>query len=219
MENQEGQQRTIKRYLLHQGCEVESVVGLHPGVRRMNQYTYDIALVQEPFEKGGVLNLAHWLRQQDGQAGLILLMESNLPEPRIQALEAGYDDVLSAPYHLGECYARMRAVVRRRTNQYKRELQLGELLILPDERRAFAAGLALPLTRKEFALLFFLARNRNRIVTKEMIGEYLWGDDMEDAASFDFLYAHLKNLRKKLRQAGQEHLIETVYGVGYIIRG
>ena len=83
------------------------------------------------------------------------------------------------------------------------------------QRIVLADGIPLNLTKKEFEILVFLARNKNRVVTKESIAEHLWGDYMEDAISFDFIYAHVKNLRKKLAAHGYSEYLKTVYGVGY----
>ena len=90
-----------------------------------------------------------------------------------------------------------------------------ELAIDIDERQVFINDKPLKLTKKEFDILLYLVRNKNRVVTKDSIAEHLWGDYMDDAYSFDFIYSHVKNLRKKLIQNGCDNYLKTIYGIGY----
>jgi DNA-binding response OmpR family regulator len=94
-------------------------------------------------------------------------------------------------------------------------ISFNELEIYPDELRVKVKEQELILTKKEFDLLIYFLANKNRIVTKVSISEHLWGDYMDMADSYDFIYTHIKNLRKKLLKAGAADYIKNVYGVGY----
>ena len=210
---------TLQRHFKRQGLNGQTVSHTRAAIQKVLQVEFDAAVVAEPLEKGSAIRLGQLLRQQEMQGGLLLLTPSTLAAYRIEVLEAGYDDVISLPYDLAEAHARLKAVVRRRTGLYQRELRLGSLVIRPDEAAVSIGEHRLKLTKKEFNILFFLARNRNRIVSKDQLIDYLWGEEAEDIDGYDFLYAHLKNLRRKLKTAGEEDLIKTLYGMGYILHG
>ena len=127
----------------------------------------------------------------------------------------GADDYLTKPFNLSELNARIKAVLRRKTNQFNNELNYGDLKINMDERKVVASGNELKLTKKEYNILLYLARNKNRVVTKDSIAEHLWGDYMDLADNFDLVYSHVKNLRKKIAQQGGNDYIKTIYGMGY----
>lgn len=208
----------LQRFLKRQGLKTETISQPKAAVQKVLQAAFDAVVVAEPILGSNTLRLGSFIRQQDVQAGLLLITPSTAASYRIEALEAGYDDVLSVPYDLAEAYARLRAIVRRHTGHYQQELKLGRLVIRPDEAAVLIDQKPLDLTRKEFRILLFLARNRNRLVSKDQLIDYLWGEEAEDADGYDFLYAHLKNLRRKLSAAAAPDFIETVYGMGYILR-
>lgn len=182
--------------------------------RKTNAYDYEALLVDQQLS-GQAERWAQLLRREACKSALLLLTDEDEAEQRMAALQAGYDEVLRLPLHLGELKARIQAILRRQANYPQPVIVLGALQLLPEERRVEANGKWLALTKKEFDLLYLLARHRGRIATKAHLVEYLWGEDMEEAASYDFLYAHIKNLRRKLKEAGVEGLIESVYGLGY----
>lgn len=155
------------------------------------------------------------LREDESDSGIIIISASNSLEDRIKGLEEGADDYLVKPFNLSELNARIKAVVRRKTNQLSKEIVMGDMRINLDERTVKINNVALSLTKKEYDILIFLVRNKNRIVTKDSIAEHLWGDYMDEAVSFDFIYAHVKNLRKKLAENDCGNYLKTIYGIGY----
>ncbi|MCO6476374.1 MAG: response regulator transcription factor [Phaeodactylibacter sp.] len=203
------------RYFKREGYVCEQANTYQEGVRKLNNYDYDCVLINLGLPDGDGLRLVRMLREEDTQTGIILLSSANQPQERIQGLEEGADDFLAIPFDLGELHARVKAVMRRKTGDFSKILAFGGLLLKLDEHIVLADGIPLNLTKKEFEILLFLARNKNRVVTKESIAEHLWGDYMEDAISFDFIYAHVKNLRKKLAAHGYSDYLKTVYGIGY----
>ena len=155
------------------------------------------------------------LRKDSTQTSIIIVSARNTVDDRIKGLEIGADDYLIKPFNLSELNARIKAILRRKTNQFNEELNFNKLLIHLGERTVVANNVELKLTKKEYDILLYLARNKNRVVTKDSIAEHLWGDYMDDAVSFDFIYAHVKNLRKKLKQNECGDYLKTVYGIGY----
>ncbi|MBC7424411.1 MAG: response regulator transcription factor, partial [Ferruginibacter sp.] len=125
------------------------------------------------------------------------------------------DDYLTKPFHLSELSARVAAIIRRKFFDGKDLIQLNGLELNVQEKTATINNSLIGLTRKEYDLLLYFISNKNKVITKNAIAEHLWGDDMDLAGSYDFIYTHIKNLRKKILQSGGADYIKSIYGVGY----
>ena len=203
------------RYMKREGYVCEYATTFREGYKKINNHEYDCAVVDLNLPGGDGLKLIEILRKEIPHTATIIISARNTLDDRINGLEVGADDYLTKPFNLSELNARIKAILRRKTNQMSNELVFGNLLIDLDQRSVIANESTLKLTKKEFDILVYLARNKNRVVTKDSIAEYLWGDYMDDAFSYDFIYAHVKNLRKKLVQNDCGNYLKTVYGVGY----
>lgn len=203
------------RFFKREGYVCEHASTYQEGYRKLNNYDYDCVLINMAHQGPDGLKLVHLLREEDTQTGIILYAPHSRAEERIQGLEEGADDFMAGPAHFGELHARIKAVMRRKAGSYNKDLDFGGLVLKLDERIVLADGAPLQLTKKEFEILAYLARNKNRVVTKDSIAEHLWGDYMENAVSYDFIYAHVKNLRKKLAANGYGACLKTIYGIGY----
>lgn len=205
----------MERYFKREGYLCEHATNFKEGFIKVNNYEYDCAIIDLNLPGGDGLKLVEILREDNSEIGILIVSARNTVEDRVRGLEIGADDYLTKPFNLSELNARIKAVLRRKTNQFRNELNFGKLIINIDERSVLASGDALQLTKKEYDILVFLARNKNRVVTKDSIAEHLWGDYMDNAISFDFIYAHVKNLRKKLSENNCGEFLKTVYGIGY----
>jgi DNA-binding response OmpR family regulator len=185
------------------------------GYKKINNYEYECIIIDLDKLNGDGLKLVEMLRKDSEQTGVIIISSKNEVNNRIAGLDAGADDFMGKPFDILELNARIKAVTRRKIRQFKKELIFGKLKLNMEERRVVADDIPLQLTKKEFDILLYLARNKNRVVKKESIAEHLWGDHMDEAASFDFIYAHIKNLRKKLGQNDCGDFLKTIYGIGY----
>ncbi len=203
------------KYLKREGYVCEQAESYKEGFKKINNYEYDCALVDLNLPGGDGMKLVRMLREENPDMGIVITSARDSTEDKIAGLETGADDYLSKPFNLSELNARIKAVMRRKGEAYRREMQYGPLTIRLEERTVLADGRPISLTKKEFDILVYLARNKNRVVTKDSIAEHLWGDYMDEAASFDFIYAHVKNLRKKLAEHGCGDLLKTIYGIGY----
>ncbi len=215
VETEQQWMQKMTRFLKREGYICEQAIDFQEGFRKINNYEYGCAIISLGLPGNEGLRLVKMLREEDTRTGILAISGYDRVEERIEALEEGADDFLVKPFHLGEMNARIKAITRRKTGDYSRLLTFGGLVLKLDERVVLADGEPLKLTRKEFEILVYLARNKNRVVTKESIAEHLWGDYMDDAVSFDFIYAHVKNLRKKLVAHGYGDKLKTIYGVGY----
>jgi DNA-binding response OmpR family regulator len=205
----------MQRYLKKEGYLCEEANTFKEGYRKINNFEYDCAIIDLNLPGGDGIKLVEILRNENTQTGIIIISARDTIEDRIKGLNIGADDYLTKPFNLPELNARIKAIMRRKTNQFDQKLDFGNLVINLDERKVTAYNKILQLTKKEYNILLFLARNKNRVVTKDSIAEHLWGDYMDNAVSFDFIYAHVKNLRKKLVEHQCGDYLRTVYGIGY----
>ena len=215
VEDEEDLLNLILRYFKKEGYTCETASTFKDGYKKINNYEYDCAVIDLNLPGGDGLKLVNMLRDENTQTGIVIISARDTVDDRIKGLDDGADDYLTKPFNLSELNARIKAVLRRKTNQFSNEMNFGNLVINMDERKVTASEKVLQLTKKEYNILLYLARNKNRVVTKDGIAEHLWGDYMDDAVSYDFIYAHVKNLRKKLAENGCGDLLKTVYGIGY----
>jgi DNA-binding response OmpR family regulator len=164
---------------------------------------------------GDGLDLVQMARKDHQNTGIIIISARNAVEERVKGLEMGADDYLVKPFHLSELMARVQSVARRTRTQGEEIMEFGAIRVIPGERKCLVNGQLLDLTKKEFDLLLYLMSNRNRVITKESIGDFLWGEYGGSYGSYDFVYTHLKNLRKKLVDMGSPDYVRNLYGVGY----
>ena len=201
--------------LLQSGYRVEEAANFAQAQEKIMLYHYDCVLLDLTLPDGSGLDLLRALKASNSQAGVLIITARDALEDKIAGLDLGADDYLIKPFHLSELNARVRAIIRRRQFRGQQQIVFRDLLVRPDLAEVHVHGEALALTRKEYDLLLYLLANPGRILTKEAIAEHLCGDAVDAADSFDFIYTHLKNLRKKLQEKGADNYIRTMYGVGY----
>lgn len=205
----------ISKYLHQEKYLCEMARTFNDAIEKINLYQYDCILVDITLPDGNGLKVISELKEMNSGAGIIIISAKNALGDKINGLETGADDYLTKPFHLPELNARIKSVIRRRNFGGNRETLFQEIRIRPDEMEVFIHDQPLLLTRKEFELLLFFVSNKERVLTKESIAEHLWGDSMDLADSYDFIYTHIKNLRKKIIEKGGADYIHTVYGMGY----
>ncbi len=206
---------SIKTYLEDEGHICEFALNYDQAQEKTNIYQYDCVIVDITLPGGSGLDIIKDMKKQQSPAGIIIISAKNALDDKIVGLEIGADDYLTKPFHLSELNARINSVIRRRSFSGKKEIAFNEIKIIPDDMTVFVNDSVLTLTKKEYDLLLFFLSNKNRVVTKESIAEHLWGDNIDMVDSFDFIYTHIKNLRKKLIEKGSNDYIKTAYGMGY----
>jgi DNA-binding response OmpR family regulator len=197
------------------GYLVEAAADFAQAQEKIMLYQYDCVLLDLTLPDGSGLDLLRTLKAGNAAAGVLIITARDALDDKITGLDLGADDYLIKPFHLSELNARLRAIIRRRQFQGQQQLAFRDLVVLPDLAEVQVNGASLALTRKEYDLLLYLLANPGRVLTKEAIAEHLCGDAVDTADSFDFIYTHLKNLRKKLQEKGADNYIRTLYGVGY----
>jgi len=215
IEKEQEERDTLIRSLKREGYLCEHAANFQEACKKVVSHEYECILLDPDLPGGDGMKLIRLLKSQDPDAGIIVFSARNSADDRILGLNEGADDFLSKPFNQLELNARIKAVVRRKNRHVSDLMDFGMLKIRTAERKVEANGMAVPLTRKEFDILVYLARNRNRVVTKDSIAGNLWGDEMDDKGTYDYIYAHIKNLRKKLAGFGCGDYLRTVYGLGY----
>ncbi|GMQ29595.1 response regulator transcription factor [Algoriphagus confluentis] len=207
--------QNIVEYLEQQGLRCEAVTSRFEAEDRLLAYAYDCLLLDLMLPDGNGLQLLEWLKSNAIPLPVLIISAKNALDDRLRGLDLGADDYLPKPFHLAELLARLRAIYRRAKLGGKDELVFGEILIRIQSLEVFVHQTLLDLTKKEFDLLVFLLVNKNKVLSKQSIANHLWGDYTDNLANFDFVYQHIKNLRKKITAAGGKDYLSTVYGLGY----
>ncbi len=207
--------QTIISYLQLEGYQCEWAKVWDEGDEKIYIYTYDCALIDITLPGGSGLQLVKQLKQSHPETGIIIISAKNSIDDKITGLDLGADDYMTKPFHLAELNSRLKSIQRRRKFGGSQEIIFNEICILPEEQMVMVYGHKVILTKKEYDLLLFFISNKNRVLTKEAIAEHLWGDHSDMLDSFDFIYSHIKNLRKKLEEKGSQDYIQTIYGAGY----
>ena len=215
IEDEPDLRKSIKQYLHQEGYVVESAADFVKASEKVSEYEYDCILVDITLPKGSGLDIIKQLKKNNSKAGIIIISAKNSSDDKIEGLDLGADDYLAKPFNLAELNSRIKALIRRRNFDGSQSIVVNEITIVPEERTVKVNNEAVNLTAKEYDLLMIFISNKNRVVSKNSIAEHLWGDDSDQLDSHDFIYVHLRNLRKKLAEKGCEDYVQTIYGIGY----
>ena len=161
---------------------------------------------------GNGLNLLEQLKKMRKRENVIIISAKDSLDDKVLGLELGADDYLPKPFHLAELNARIKSVIRR---DGEMDIRLANIRIVPDTFQVFVDDKEIELNRKEYDILLYFANRPGRLVNKNTLAESVWGDHIDQVDNFDFIYAQIKNLRKKLKDAGALAELKAVYGFGY----
>lgn len=206
---------SIKEYLEQDNYICEIANKFAKAIEKLNLYHYDCSIVDIMLPDGNGLDLVKHIKNNHLSTGLIIVSAKNALEDKIKGLDLGADDYLTKPFHLSELSARIKSIIRRRNFDGENNIIVDDIKIIPEERQVFVKNMAVDLTAKEYDLLLYFISNKNRVLTKEAIAENLLGDNSDVMDSFDFIYTHIKNLRKKIVSLGGKDNIKTIYSIGY----
>ncbi|MCF6185770.1 MAG: response regulator transcription factor [Bacteroidales bacterium] len=215
LEDEESLANSMANYLTGDGYVCETVYNYKTAIAKVDLFEYDCFLVDINLSDGNGLDFIKHLKEKELSGGIIIISARNSLENRIEGLEIGADHYIDKPFHLIELGAYVRSINRRINFEGKNFVVVNEIKLVPDDYTVFVNDNPVDLTRKEFELLQLFFVNKNRVLTKSGIAEYLWGDNIDCSDSFDFIYSHIKNLRKKLMEKGCKNYTQTVHGIGY----
>ncbi|MCB9050495.1 MAG: response regulator transcription factor [Lewinellaceae bacterium] len=185
---------------------------------KVHMFTYDVMVVDINLLEESGLKLIREIKNIDPTTGIIIISARDSLDDKLEGLELGADDYLTKPFDMAELIMRVKALLRRRSFSGSPVVSFGDISIDTNRREVTAGTTQISLTKSEYNILLFFFSNPNRVLTKESIAEHIWGDNMDLADSFDFIYSHIRNIRKKITSAGCEDPIKVVYGIGYRLR-
>ncbi|WP_419701524.1 response regulator transcription factor [Mucilaginibacter sp. NFX135] len=215
IEDEQSLRENITNYLNVDGNICESCGALNPALQKLSDYDYDCVLLDIGLPDGEGLDVLEYLRTSQKNEGVLIISARNSLEDKLKGLDVGADDYLTKPFHLAELKARLMAVYRRKALNTNNKLIFNEIAIDVQGRTVEVNGIAIILTRKEYDMLLYFIANKGKVISKNAIAEHLWGDEMDMHDNFDFIYTHVKNLRRKLLDAGGKDYLTSIYGIGY----
>jgi DNA-binding response OmpR family regulator len=207
--------RNIRDFLGREGYICESCETLQTAREKLTLFQYDCILLDIGLPDGNGIGLLNFVRTEHKDSNVLIISARNAVDDKIVGLEKGADDYITKPFHLAELHARIRAIYRRKNLGGANIVEFNEISLNTDTFEAKVGDALLDTTRKEFDLLLYFIVNKNRVLSRQAIAAHLWGDYTDNLANFDFVYQHVKNLRRKISNAGGMDYISTVYGLGY----
>lgn len=205
----------ILTYLKREGYLCEMAEDYHQAFNKIMSYTYDVVLIDIMIPGGNGLQLLKELKSVNPETGTIIISAKNSLDDKISGLDLGADDYITKPFQLPELQARIKAVNRRNNLGGTDIVMVNEISINTKTRNVMINDSSVELTPKEYDLLLYFASNKNHVLSKQTIAEHLWGDYVDHLDNLDFVYQHIKNLRKKMLEAGADDYIKSVYSIGY----
>jgi DNA-binding response OmpR family regulator len=215
IEDEQALREAIQQYMETQGYLCEIAGNFKDAMDKIDFYEYDCVLVDIGLPMGNGLDIVKELKTIKSKAGIIIISARDAVDDKITGLHLGSDDYLTKPFHLSELNARVAAIIRRRHFGGEEKILFNEIEISPAAKSVLVNNKHLDLTQKEYDLLVYFISNKGRLITKSALAQHIWGDQYDQADSYDFLYTHIKNLRKKMMESGTADYIKNIYGTGY----
>ncbi len=206
---------SIVHYLKGNDVICEWANSLESAMDKVSSHTYDCILLDLSLPDGHGFQILKELKKKNATEGIIIISAKETLQTKIEGLNLGADDYLTKPFHISELLARVQALVRRKNFNGNNIVKFQEIEIDTLSKSVKVGSAQIDLTKKEMDLLLFMIGNQNRVLSKSTIAEHLSGDMADMLDNHDFVYAHIKNLKKKLHEGGCKDYIKTVYGLGY----
>ncbi len=215
VEDEPSLREIMERFLEKERYVTETAATFREALEKVSLYDYDCILLDIMLPDGDGLTLLRELKKLRKQENVIIISAKDSVDDKIEGLETGADDYLAKPFHLSELNARIKSLIRRNRNQGEIVVDLGNVKVVPDKFEVYVNDKFLELNRKEYDILNYFIVRPNRLVEKTTLAEAVWGDHIDQADNYDFIYAQIKNLRRKMTDAGANIEIKAVYGFGY----
>ena len=208
-------QEILRKTLEQERYVVEVAPDYRTGLYKITDHTYDCILLDINLPDGNGLDLLRQLKEMKRTGGLIITSARDTIEDKVEGLDLGADDYLPKPFHLAELLSRIKSVLRRNNQGGEQHITYGNVKIDIQHVEVWVDGTKVDLSRKEYDTLLYFVQRPMRLISKTMLAEAIWGDHFSDVDNYDFVYAQIKNLRKRLAAWGANIEISSVYGMGY----
>ena len=206
---------SIVNYLRAEDYLCDVAANCKQALDKIDDFDYDCILLDITLPDGNGIQILREVRAQGKIDGVLIISARNSLDDRVSGLKLGADDYLPKPFHLSELGAGVAAIIRRKKFDGHNLVRINEITIDAQAKTVCVNEKPIDLTRKEYQLLLYFVSNRGRVISKNAMVDHLWGDEGGMNENFDIIYTHIKNLRKKLTEAGCSDYIHSVYGMGY----
>jgi DNA-binding response OmpR family regulator len=206
---------SISSYLLNDSNICEKASTYNEAEDKLSVFNYDVIILDLTLPGGNGLDLIPLVKKLNPRAGLLILSAKNSLDDKITGLDSGADDYLTKPFHLAELNSRIKSLARRRIFEGTNTITFNEIIADIDSGEVYINGKAIELTRREYEILLYFLSNRNKVISMESLAEHVLGDYSIHADNFDFLYGHIKNLRRKIQNNNGNNYLHNIYGLGY----
>ena len=215
IEDEQSLRETIEKYFSEEGSICETCADQQTAIQKIAVYNYDCILLDIGLPDGDGFAVLDYVKSAGKNECVLIISARNSLDDKIKGLNLGADDYITKPFHLAELKARLMAIFRRKAFDSNSSLNYNGVSVDLLGRTVTVNDKAMVLTRKEYDMLLYFIANKGKVISKNAIAEHLWGDEMDMLDSFDFIYTHIKNLRKKLMELSGKDFFATIYGVGY----
>ena len=208
-------QETIVEFLENENMIVESASNFKQALVKIISFDYDCILLDMMLPDGDGMDILRELKVLQKKTSVIILSAKDSVDDKVEGLLVGADDYLAKPFHFAELLARIKVALRKNLQHGEDQLSFKNIQIFPEDRLVEINGNEIKLNRKEYDLLYYFMLRPEKVFQKTTLAESVWGDHIEMADNLDFIYSQIKNLRKKMKDAGAEADLQAVYGIGY----
>lgn len=215
VEDDEMLRSTMSEVLVKQHFVVEKAKDFYEAEEKISLYEYTLIILDLTLPGGDGLDLLFKLKKMNKNTSVLIISARNAVDDKVKGLDLGADDYLAKPFHLAEFVARVKSIIRRNNRAGADVVEVGNLMLFPNERAVYINDNILNLSKKEFDIISFFVERVGFVVSKESLAEAVWGDNIDQVDNFDFIYAQMKNVRKKLNEANSSFIIKSIYGFGY----
>lgn len=215
IEDEQSLAQSISAYLADEQYRCEVAVNLDEAYEKVDLYDYDCILLDLMLAGGDGLKVLEEIKNQHKQSGVIIISARDSVDDKISGLRLGADDYLAKPFHLSELAARIYSLIRRKNFGNDDVIQFDDVRVDLQGKSVTVADQLVPLTRREYDLLLYFLSNKNKVISKNALAEHLSGDMADALDNFNYIYVHIKNLKRKLTEAGCGNYLKTMYGTGY----
>ncbi|BAI80202.1 two-component response regulator [Deferribacter desulfuricans SSM1] len=218
IEDEKQLNKQIKEILSEEGYTVDVSFDGATGLEKILSSPYDLIILDIMLPEINGYNILKHIRENKILTPVLMISAKGEIDDRIKGLNSGADDYLSKPFSIAELIARVKAILRRTFSQYEQIISIYNLKIDLNTRKVYINDSEVQLTSKEYGIIEYLVSNRNKVVSKFAIIEYVWGDEFDPFSMSNFLDVHIKNIRKKIGDK-EYKIIQTVRGIGYLLKG
>ena len=215
VEDESSLAKLVVKYLSDNSYVCTHVSRLKSARELLKKNSYNTVLLDLGLPDCDGLSLIKEIKQKDYTCGVIIISAKDGLNNKVEGLDLGADDYLTKPFFMPELNARVKSLIRRLNFEGNNEILIGALKVIPDQMRLVINDSDVELTNTEFNLLLYFTSNKNRVLSKTNLAEYMSSKYFDYGFSDDVIYGHIKNLKKKLEKSGAPDYIKNIYGVGY----